>query len=375
MKPKKNFHQDVRSIVVRSLPAVSLFLLGTIWELNSEMDHFVANLLIISIIAYLSAAFGLKGGLIAALVIFLDVVLLAHVTGRQPFELSGLNLLVRLAGYAALAVFFGCLFEARIKKTEIIESVLYSSCKNASLSLRAFAKAVSSKDDVTGSHCERVAHNCYALAMELCPLEKDRVMAYWSGLLHDIGKIGIDDLVLKKAGKLTDEEYKVIQNHPSIGYDILVTPFEFLESILHGIRHHHERFDGTGYPDGLKGEEIPLVGRIAAVVDVFEALTTVRPYKKAFPISKALAILNEGKGTHFDPQVVDAFVKLLNEGKIAVDTGPLYYAVPEMLPIGSIFKLHKGLAEFNKLEASWFNHVLDDISGFKSGARALPPKQ
>lgn len=348
---------------MRSLPAVVLFVAGTIWEIVFGLDHFVANFIIIILIAYLSAAFGLKGGLIGALAIFLDVIFTIFLTGRQPFELSGMNLFIRLAGYAMFGLIFGYLFEIRIKETNIIKNLLYSSCKNASLTLRAFAKSVSSKDDVTGTHCERVAHNCYALSTVFYEAQKDREVAYWSGLLHDIGKIGIEDSILKKTGKLTAEEYKKIQEHPVIGHDILVGPFEHLSTILHGIRHHHERYDGTGYPDGLKGENIPLIGRITAVVDVFEALTTERPYKKAFPVPKALAILDEGRGSHFDPRIVDAFVKLLGEGKIAIDTGAFYFTLPEMLPMASIFKIHRSLAEFSKIETHWFNGVLNNISG------------
>lgn len=135
-----------------------------------------------------------------------------------------------------------------------------------------------------------------------------RLMLRDAGLLHDIGKIGISDTVLNKAGRLTDEEFKLVQTHAIIGEDV-VRPIGFLRDVSQVIRHHHERYDGRGYPDGLKGEEIPLAARILAVADAFDAMIHDRVYRAAMSVDEAVAELVKGKGTQFDPQVVDVFIE------------------------------------------------------------------
>jgi len=129
-------------------------------------------------------------------------------------------------------------------------------------------------------------------------------------MLHDIGKLGISDTILLKPGKLTPEEYEAVKKHPVIGADI-VSVAGFLKDIVPFILGHHERYDGTGYPRGLKGEEIPLGARILAVVDVYEALTADRPYHKAISKEEAIKILRSGMNTQFDPKVVDVFLNVV----------------------------------------------------------------
>ncbi|MCL6585462.1 MAG: HD-GYP domain-containing protein, partial [Anoxybacillus sp.] len=133
---------------------------------------------------------------------------------------------------------------------------------------------------------------------------------YKSAILHDIGKIGIPDAVLLKDGRLTDEEFAWIKKHPVLGENILrqVQPIEEVKDLLPGIRSHHERIDGKGYPDGLKGEQIPLFGRIIAVADAFDAMTSDRPYRKGMSVETAVSILLSGKGTQWDAEMVDHFV-------------------------------------------------------------------
>ncbi len=132
-----------------------------------------------------------------------------------------------------------------------------------------------------------------------------------AGLLHDIGKIRIPPEILYKPGKLTEEEFEIMKMHPIYGEQI-VYPIASLRHLCPVIRGHHERWDGKGYPDGLKGEDIPLAARIIAVADVFDALAAERPYKKGMPIEKVRNILIEGKGSHFDPDLVDAFLKVID---------------------------------------------------------------
>jgi putative two-component system response regulator len=130
--------------------------------------------------------------------------------------------------------------------------------------------------------------------------------------MHDIGKIGIPDSILQKPGKLTQEEWAIMREHPVIGARIIGVHTVGLLHMAHDIAlTHHERWDGSGYPRGLQGEEIPVVGRIVAVADVFDALTTQRPYKKAWPLNEAIAYIREQRGKHFDPRLVEVFLEQL----------------------------------------------------------------
>ena len=134
-----------------------------------------------------------------------------------------------------------------------------------------------------------------------------------AAILHDIGKIGIPDAILRKEGSLTPEELEVMQAHSLKGMEIISTS-DFFSSVMNAILHHHEYYDGTGYPGGLKGEDIPLVARIIAVADSFDAMTTDRPYHRGLPGETALAEIQRWKGSQFDPQVVDAFVRGMRNG-------------------------------------------------------------
>lgn len=175
-----------------------------------------------------------------------------------------------------------------------------------------FAATLDARDSYTAGHSERVAGYSVELARALGLPEDEIELLNKSALLHDIGKIGVRDDVLLKEGKLTDEEFAQIQEHPSIGIHILnqVTLPESLQPILTGVRSHHERIDGRGYPDGLVGEDIPLFGRIMAIADAYDAMTSDRPYRKGMPIEKALAILESGRGTQWDAAFVDVFIEL-----------------------------------------------------------------
>src|SRR5262249_40419732 len=135
---------------------------------------------------------------------------------------------------------------------------------------------------------------------------------YLSGLLHDIGKIGIDDQVLRKPGRLTSAEYEHIKLHAEIGYRIL-KDLKQLDQVLPAVRHHHEAWDGTGYPMALAGEEIPLYARIVAVADSFDAMSSDRPYRKGMPDEKLDSILQEGAGSQWDPRVIEAFFAARDE--------------------------------------------------------------
>ncbi len=169
------------------------------------------------------------------------------------------------------------------------------------------------KDEDTGEHIIRMSRYSELLATRMGLSEKAVEQIRYASPMHDIGKIGIPDAILIKKGKLTDDEFSVIKTHPTIGGDILAgSRSEILQVAETIARAHHEKWNGTGYPAGLAGEDIPLAGRIVAVADVFDALTSRRPYKEPFPMQKAVDILKKDSGAHFDPQVVAAFLDSLD---------------------------------------------------------------
>lgn len=172
--------------------------------------------------------------------------------------------------------------------------------------VRAFTSAIDAKDPYTCGHSDRVARIAVRLAQTLHCDGKSLTSLYMAGLLHDIGKIGIDDNVLRKPGRLTDAEFEHIKLHPELGYKILAD----LRQLSHAfpvVLHHHEQWNGKGYPHGLAGENIPLAARIVAVADAYDAMTSDRPYRKGMPDSKVDEIFRDGAGEQWDPQVVAAF--------------------------------------------------------------------
>ncbi len=180
-------------------------------------------------------------------------------------------------------------------------------------SIAAMAGAVEARDGYTNLHCRRLAAFSAIIAERMGMSEGDIHAITLGALLHDVGKIGICDAVLNKRGCFTDEERRLMQRHPETGADI-VRPVRGLSQItLECVMHHHERWDGEGYPDGLRADEIPLAARIITVVDVWDALSSERPYKKAYPQEKVLSLLRKGRGVELDPEVVDLFLKVLEE--------------------------------------------------------------
>ncbi len=185
-------------------------------------------------------------------------------------------------------------------------------------SIRAFAAAIDAKDPYTRGHSERVARYSRAISRYL-GLPKDMQEKVWiSAVLHDVGKIGVEDHVLKKHGVLTPEEYEQMKLHPVIGADI-VEPVSALREHLPGIRWHHEAWNGTGYPDGLKGEQIPLMARIIGVADTFDAITTNRPYQTASSPEFAIKTVKKLTGTRFDARIVTGFLLAWDAGQIVMD--------------------------------------------------------
>ncbi len=178
--------------------------------------------------------------------------------------------------------------------------------------VRALVSAIDAKDPYTCGHSDRVARISVRLAKELGlpPHVCDTI--YMAGLLHDIGKIGVEDAVLRKEGRLTDEEYEQIKRHPQLGADILDDIKPFLE-IIPGVLYHHEKWDGTGYPEGLAGEAIPQIARVIAVADSYDAMTSDRPYRTGMSIEVVEEILRGGRTTQWDARVIDAYFRAADD--------------------------------------------------------------
>ncbi|MFH1825171.1 MAG: HD domain-containing phosphohydrolase [Candidatus Firestonebacteria bacterium] len=184
--------------------------------------------------------------------------------------------------------------------------------------ITSLARAIESKDAYTGGHIDRIENFSLAIANELDLTIDDKERIRWAALFHDLGKIGIDEAILRKPGKLTNEEYEEIKKHPQLGADIL-KPIKQFSHIIPGILHHQERWDGKGYPNGFKGEAISIDGRIIAVADTFDAMTSDRPYRKGLPKEMAIGEIKKCAGTQFDPKVVESFLKCCEKRTVVTE--------------------------------------------------------
>ncbi len=230
----------------------------------------------------------------------LEVFLRSH---REPDD-EWLNFFETLAGQVAIAVDNVTLFEG-LQRANLELGLAYDA------TIEGWSHALDLRDKETEGHSQRVTDKTVEIARDLGMSEEQLIHVRRGALLHDIGKMGVPDGILLKPGKLTDEEWVIMSKHPQFAYDMLA-PIAYLRPALDIPYCHHEKWDGTGYPRGLKGEQIPLPARIFAVVDVYDALTSDRPYSKAWTKEKALGYIREQSGHHFDPRVVDAFL-----GKVA----------------------------------------------------------
>ncbi len=217
--------------------------------------------------------------------------------------------LILLAPFALTVISYLINERAKLfQKTIVAEGELRSLFKEL---VFALANALDAKSPLTMGHSERVASLALAIAKEMQMNEYDMEMLKIGSLLHDIGKLGTYDVILEKTEPLTAKEWELIKMHPSKGAAIL-EPIGQLQKVIPIIKYHHERFDGTGYPEGLKGRDIPLSAKILCVADSFDAMTTDRPYKRAMEREQAFAHVKKNAGTQFDPDVVKAFLKVFD---------------------------------------------------------------
>ena len=178
--------------------------------------------------------------------------------------------------------------------------------------MKSLARVVEAKDRTTRGHLDRTQAYGIALARRIDPALVATPTLGYGFFLHDIGKVGVPESILCKEGPLTTEEWDVMRSHPLVGADI-VSPMGFLAETVTLIRHHHERFDGSGYPDGLRGEAIPLAARIFAVADAFDAMTSDRPYRDSLGIERAVTEIRRASDTQFDPEIVRTFVEMVED--------------------------------------------------------------
>jgi putative nucleotidyltransferase with HDIG domain len=222
-----------------------------------------------------------------------DVVVIVRPRSLQPFQSGDLMMVDSILSFGAHIV----------RNSELHERLRALSME----STRALVAAIDKKDHYTRGHSERVGMLAKLTGRELGLSAVDLQLIEWAALLHDVGKIGVPEAILQKAGKLTAAEYEIIKQHPQMGYDIL-QPIASLKDVLDGVLYHHENPDGSGYPHGLKGDQIPLFAHVIHVVDVFDALCSTRSYRPAFTVERALAILHQESGARLDPKAVEAFV-------------------------------------------------------------------
>lgn len=261
-----------------------------------------------------------------------------NVGNSKEIEIQLALIFLCFSGSYIAAGLYGDVTEKNQEYTKMLAEKTNEIQKMTFQAITVIANTIDAKDEYTKGHSQRVSEYSYALAKELGLEEKEAQDIRNIALLHDIGKIGVPDSVLNKPGKLTDAEYEIMKQHPVVGADIL-KDIKMIPGLDIGAKYHHERYDGKGYPSGLKGEDIPFIARIICVADAYDAMSSNRVYRKRFSEDKILEELERSKGTQFDPEIAGAFVRLLREKKIKTLTPgiierrekPVEMVIPENL--------------------------------------------
>ncbi|HEV3484075.1 MAG TPA: HD domain-containing phosphohydrolase, partial [Vicinamibacterales bacterium] len=224
-------------------------------------------------------------------------------SGAGRFNEADLELLAAIGNQAGVALH-------RVRLMGELERLLIDT-------IRAIAATIDAKDGYTHRHSERVAALARRIAEEMGLSVREQETAELSALLHDVGKIAVPDSILNKPERLTTTEFEEMKKHPLHGARILANiQSASVKAVLPGVQYHHEKWDGTGYPEGLAGEKIPLLGRLLGVADFIDALTSARAYRTAMPLDEVVALVAKGAGTHFDPQIAEAVVRLHQRGAL-----------------------------------------------------------
>jgi HD-GYP domain-containing protein (c-di-GMP phosphodiesterase class II) len=230
-------------------------------------------------------------------------VLYVDSTAPDAFDEQDLELLAAIGNQAGVAL-------QRVKLLADLDNLFFST-------IRSLVRAVDAKDPYAHGHSERVTAFALKLAAQLDMSRHDREIVQLAGLLHDVGKIGVPESVLNKPGELDDEEFEKMKLHPVHGAEIISNiESANVPEITTAVRHHHERWDGSGYPDGLEGEQSPLIARLLGLADAFDAMTSDRPYRKGFGMDRAVGVVRDCSGTQFDPQLAEAFADIHERGEV-----------------------------------------------------------
>jgi hypothetical protein len=311
--PSNTDHTFVRTQIRRQ--EIILFSLSIAWSAsfcflfmvnipeNQSGYHMIAAIFTVGLVGGAIISLGTVPSVLFAFTIPMTLTLtyLLLTQGDVFHIMSGLATIVCVSFLLISSILFSKRFDKSVEQTQEI--------KDSELEIiTRLAKASEFRDEETGNHILRMSYNCYLLAIE-CGFDKERAeLMLYASSLHDVGKIGISDTILLKPGKFTVEERHIMNKHPLIGARILGNSSSKLIKLARTIAvYHHEKIDGTGYPHGLKGDNIPIEARIAAVCDVYDALTSVRPYKHAWSNKDALAFIIENSGSHFDDEIVQKF--------------------------------------------------------------------
>jgi putative nucleotidyltransferase with HDIG domain len=290
MKWQPNLGEDLLGRVIRSRSLVQISSLAV--EPHHRAQYFKAE----GFVTYFGVPLLAKGQVKGILELY-------HRSILDP-DREWKNFLEILSGQAAIAIDNATLFED-LQKTNVNLSLAYDA------TIEGWSRAMDLRDRETEGHTLRVAEQTVQLARQMGFADADLVHLRRGALLHDIGKIGVPDSILQKPSAFSESEWEIMRRHPRYAYEMLA-PIAYLRPSVDVPYCHHERWDGTGYPRGLKGEQIPISARIFSVVDVWDAITSDRPYRKAWRKKRAIGYMKKNSGTHFDPMVVDVFMRMID---------------------------------------------------------------
>lgn len=247
------------------------------------------------------------------IILIISVVILLSMMGETIFGSAS----VLRCCIVGCIIFYYMFFQSERYRDDIIEKHVEQMQMSERLTeqmITSLARTVDAKDSYTNGHSQRVANYSREIARRLGKGDKFVREIYYMGLLHDIGKIGVPDYIINKTDRLTDEEFKTIKSHPEIGAEVLEDITE-MPNLYYGARWHHEKYDGSGYPDGLRGDQIPIEARIIAVADVYDAMTSKRSYRDVLPQNVVRDELERAKRTQLDPYITNIMLEMINEDK------------------------------------------------------------
>lgn len=320
---KKNVKLGIAATYVYSYSILSVgIFIGTVTGPQSQATAFIVLLVLIPLLTY---DIVIRSFIFRLIMVIIYVIVAPHFKSMDllvvdlaniiSFGLLGTVCVGFTQHFLAKAFFLQHNMEDEIKKqTAVIEERTQKIARISDQTVTAMAAAIDAKDPYTNGHSVRVATYSKMIAQKMGMNDFEQKKAYYVGLLHDVGKIGVPDGIIHKTESLSNDEYETVRNHPNIGYNIL-KEVDDVPDIAVGARFHHEKFDGTGYPLHLKGEEIPLVARIVAVADSYDAMTSNRSYRSVMPQDTVRAEIQKGRGTQFDPKIADIMIEIIDGDK------------------------------------------------------------